>query len=176
MEHHEKSRALLRRDTLMEDFKQAISNCGLFQFEFTGYQFTWSNRRKDAANVQARLDRGFGNLALLQRWGNFTSNHLVAFSSDHHPILITSDNPQDANNSLPKGRRRFQFEEAWTTEVECSEVVCQSWQYTVSPIHNIANCASRLTRWSVQKFGQVPRKIKELWVRLGNLQSEPPSS
>ncbi|PQQ11174.1 uncharacterized protein Pyn_38806 [Prunus yedoensis var. nudiflora] len=124
---------------------------------------------------QARLDRGFGNLALLQRWGNFISNHLVAFSSNHPPILITSDNPHVANNRLPKGRRRFQFEEAWTTEADCSEVVRQSWQSMVAPIHNIANCASRLTRWSVQKFGQVPRKVKELRVRLGNLQSEPSS-
>ncbi|PQQ19681.1 uncharacterized protein Pyn_22612 [Prunus yedoensis var. nudiflora] len=100
----------------------------------------------------------------------------LAFSSDHHPILITSDIPHDAINRLPKGRRRFQFEEAWTTEAACNEVVRQSWQSMVEPIHNIANCASRLTRWSAQKFGQVPRTVKELRVRLGNLQSEPSST
>ncbi|PQQ13784.1 uncharacterized protein Pyn_00028 [Prunus yedoensis var. nudiflora] len=110
------------RGTLMEDFKQAISDCGLFQFDFTGYKFTWSNKRKDAANVQARLDRGFGNLSLLQQWGNFTSHHLVAYSSDHQPILVASENPQVGTLRLPRGRRRFQFEEAWTTEDECNEL------------------------------------------------------
>ncbi|PQP97888.1 uncharacterized protein Pyn_09536 [Prunus yedoensis var. nudiflora] len=100
----------------------------------------------------------------------------VAFSSDHHPILIASDNPQDAKNRPPRGRRQFQFEEAWTIDADCSEVVRQSWQHMVSPIHNLVNYATCLTGWSAQNFGQVPRKIKELRARLGNLQSEAPSA
>ncbi|KAI5344458.1 hypothetical protein L3X38_012335 [Prunus dulcis] len=105
------------------------------------------------ANVEAQLDRGFGNLALLQCWGNFTSHHLVTASSDHHPILIAFDSPQGANDRLPRGRRRFQFKETWTTEADCSEVVRQSWQTAMSPVYNLANCASNLMCWSARKFG-----------------------
>ncbi|CAB4304064.1 unnamed protein product [Prunus armeniaca] len=171
MECNEKSGSRLRRDVQMEDFKQAITDCCLFQFEFIGYPFTWSNKRKDTAHVEARLDRGFGNLALLQHWGNFMSHHLVAFSSDHHPILIASDGPQGDNARGPRGRRRFQFEEAWTTKFDCDEVVRQSWQSAVSPLSNIANCASNLSRWCARKGGQVPKKVKDLRLRLASLQS-----
>ncbi|CAL8993088.1 unnamed protein product [Prunus brigantina] len=102
--------------------------------------------------------------------------HLVAISSDHHPILIAPDNPQGVNARHPRGRRRFQFEEAWTTEVDCSEVVRHTWQNRVSPIRNIAHCASSLLRWSARKVGQVPKRVKELRFRLANLQSKEPSS
>ncbi|CAB4316864.1 unnamed protein product [Prunus armeniaca] len=151
--------------------------CGDFnEFEFTGYPFTWSNKLKDTAHVEARLDRGFGNLALLQHWGNFTSHHLVAFSSDHHPILIASDGPHGDKARGPRGRRRFQFEEVWTKEVDCEEVVRHSWQNAVSPLSNIDNCASNLSRWSAEKGGQVPKKVKELRLRLASLQSDEPST
>ncbi|XP_008227636.1 PREDICTED: uncharacterized protein LOC103327128 [Prunus mume] len=176
MECNEKSGSRLRRDAQMEEFKQAITDCCLFQFEFTGYPFTWSNKRKDTTHMEARLDRRFGNLALLQHWGNFTSHHLVAFSSDHHPILIASDGPQGDNARGPRGRRRFQFEEAWIMEVDCDEVVRQSWQSAVSPLSNIANCASNLSRWYARKGGQVPKKVKELRLRLASLQSYEPST
>ncbi|CAL8151990.1 unnamed protein product [Prunus armeniaca] len=176
MECNEKSGSRLRRDAQMEDFKMAITDCCLFQFEFTGYPYTWSNKRKDTAHVEACLDRGFGNLALLQHWGNFTSHHLVAFSSDHHPILIASDRPQGDKARGPRGRRRFHFEEVWTTEVDCEEVVRQSWQNAVSPLSNIANCASNLSRWCAEKGGQVPKKVKELRRRLASLQSDEPST
>ncbi|CAB4262986.1 unnamed protein product [Prunus armeniaca] len=111
----------------------------------------------------------------LQHWGNFTSHHLVAFSSDHHPILIASDGPQGDKARGPRGRRRFQFEEVWTTEVDCEEVVRQSWQNAVSPLSNIDNCASNLSRWCAEKGGQVPKKVKELQLRLASLQSDEPS-
>ncbi|CAL9001349.1 unnamed protein product, partial [Prunus brigantina] len=173
---HEKSGSRMRRDAQMEDFKQAITDCCLFQFDFTGYPFTWSNKRKDTAHVEARLDRGFGNLALMQHWGNFTSHHLVAFSSDHHPILIASDGLQGVNARGPRGRRRFQFEEAWTKEDDCGEVVRQSWLQAGSPLSNIASCASNLTRWCARKGGQAPQQVKELRLQLASLQSDDPST
>ncbi|KAI5343912.1 hypothetical protein L3X38_011788 [Prunus dulcis] len=49
-------------------------------------------------------------------------------------------------------------------------------QATVSPIYNLENCASDLMCWSARKFGQVPKKVKELRGRLANLQWEEPSS
>ncbi|KAK9938256.1 hypothetical protein M0R45_015006 [Rubus argutus] len=61
------------------------------EFSFSGYEFTWDNRRSGNANVKERIDRGFGNFALLQQWGGFTAHHLVAMSSDHCPLLIEED-------------------------------------------------------------------------------------
>lgn len=83
-----KSGDRLRMGSQLEDFKCVVSDCSLLQFPFIGYKFTWSNYPKNAANVQAQLYRGFGNLPLLQQWGNFTTHPSVAYSSNNHPILI----------------------------------------------------------------------------------------
>ncbi|CAL8134200.1 unnamed protein product [Prunus armeniaca] len=81
----EKSGPRLRSVGQIEDFQRAIDDCNLLSFDFVGHFFTWTNNRKNDAKVQARLDRGFGNLALLQQWGNFTIYHLSTYSSNHHP-------------------------------------------------------------------------------------------
>lgn len=83
-----KSGDRLRMESQLEDFKCVVSDCSLLQFPFTSYKFTWSNYPKNAANVQAPLNKGFGNLPFLQQWGNFTTHFSVVYSSNNHPILI----------------------------------------------------------------------------------------
>ncbi|KAI5338017.1 hypothetical protein L3X38_017288 [Prunus dulcis] len=80
-----KSGLRLRSVSQIEDFQRAIDDCNLLSFDFMDHFFTWTNNRKNYTKVQARLDRGFGNLALLQQWGNSTIYHLSVYSSDHHP-------------------------------------------------------------------------------------------
>lgn len=65
-----------------------MEDCGLYDFQFIGYEFTWDNRRVGKANVKEIIDRGFGNLELLQDWGGFTTHHLVTMVSDHCPLLF----------------------------------------------------------------------------------------
>ncbi|KAH0981058.1 hypothetical protein GBA52_008235 [Prunus armeniaca] len=79
----------------IEDFKRDVLDFQLLSFDFVGHPFTWKNNKKNEHNVQAHLDRGFRNLQLLPQWGNFTIYHLVAFSSDHYPLLIVT-NTQDS--------------------------------------------------------------------------------
>lgn len=43
--------------------------------------------------MSKRLDRGFGNKVFGNLFGPHTSYHLIAYSSDHHPILISVDKP-----------------------------------------------------------------------------------
>ncbi|KAK9905262.1 hypothetical protein M0R45_000373 [Rubus argutus] len=45
-------------------------------------------QRVGKANVKEIIDRGFGNLELLQDWGGFTTRHLVTMVSDHCPLLF----------------------------------------------------------------------------------------
>lgn len=70
------------------------------------------NGRKEGANVKARLDRGFGNSQLLHQWGGFMVHHLVAFSSDHQPILMVADSRAQQMANKPREPRRFFFEKA----------------------------------------------------------------
>ncbi|KAH0983546.1 hypothetical protein GBA52_010723 [Prunus armeniaca] len=98
------------------------------------------------------------------------------FNESHHEFHVLSDGPHGDKARGPRVRRRFQFEEVWTKEVDCEEVVRHSWQNAVSPLSNIDNCASNLSRWSAEKGGQVPKKVKELRLRLASLQSDEPST
>ncbi|CAB4298834.1 unnamed protein product [Prunus armeniaca] len=45
----------------IKDFQLVIDAYNLLSFDFVGHPFTWMNNRKDNANVQARLDRGFAS-------------------------------------------------------------------------------------------------------------------
>jgi len=51
-----KSQAL--RDVFCATFKE----CGLFDLGFSGYEYTWENRRGDAKVVEERLDRFCGSV------------------------------------------------------------------------------------------------------------------
>lgn len=119
----EKTGPVLRSQRQIDDFRRTVEECGLYEFAFTGYEFTWDNRREGVANVKARIDRGFGNLALIQKWGGFTTHHLVTISSDHCPLMIESEPPFNGNGGWVFGMRRFMFEEMWTTEVECGQLI-----------------------------------------------------
>lgn len=63
----ERSRPRFQSAGQIYEFQRAIGDCHLMPLDFVGYPFTWTNNRKDAANVQARLDRGFSNSSLCQQ-------------------------------------------------------------------------------------------------------------
>ncbi|CAB4299155.1 unnamed protein product [Prunus armeniaca] len=87
----------------IEDFKRDVLDFQLLSFDFVGHPFTWKNNKKNEHNVQAHLDRGFRNLQLLPQWGNFTIYHLVAFSSDHYPLLIVTNTQDSQVGRTPRG-------------------------------------------------------------------------
>lgn len=66
---HEKSGDIIPPQWQIDNFRRVVEECGLFQFSFSGFEFTWDNRRAGEDNVKERLDRGFGNLPLIQQWG-----------------------------------------------------------------------------------------------------------
>lgn len=153
-----------------------VEECGLYEFEFTGYEFTWDNRRVGDANVQARIDRGFGNLSLIQKCCGFTSHHIVAMVSDHCPLLIESDPPYNGRvDGL--GRRRFIFEEIWTMYEDCGKLIMQFWgaKSGISVVEKIKLVSVGLKDWEKEKFGSARKSIKELREELDGLQRQAPT-
>ncbi|PRQ43461.1 putative endonuclease/exonuclease/phosphatase [Rosa chinensis] len=125
---HEKTGDAIRPQRLIDNFRSALHDCGLYDFDFTGYQFTWDNRRIGTANVKERIDRGFGNLELIQKWGGFLCHHLVTMASDHCPILIENVAPMSEGGGVGRRPRRFIFEEMWSKEEECGQIINQTWR------------------------------------------------
>ena len=129
--------------------------------------------------MKARLDRGFGNLPLLQQWGGFTSHHLVSMSSDHCPLLIENDPILDGvGRGSGRRRRRFMFEEMWIQDEECGAVVSNGWNSLSREkvAAKIARVSEELNVWGKEKFGKVRRTVRELRGALDELQRLPQSA
>ncbi len=47
-----------RNEVQMQRFCSALTDCSLVDLGFSGWPFTWSNRRDGVAETWVRLDRG----------------------------------------------------------------------------------------------------------------------
>ena len=108
----------------MEDFRDAIHQCGFKDLEFIGPKFTWCNMQKGESRMYLRLDRALATLDLVDHYKEVKVHHLVESTSDHCALLIT-----DANvvQKYPN-RRRFLVEAMWTrSEEECKDIIQEVW-------------------------------------------------
>lgn len=78
-------------------FRDCIDANGLIDIGFSGYAYTWTNRRIGKENIQERLDRCFANGEWRVRFPNAFVNHLTCPplrpSTDPHKSLLTKSLP-----------------------------------------------------------------------------------
>ncbi|KAK9911294.1 hypothetical protein M0R45_035213 [Rubus argutus] len=161
----------------IKNFRKTVEECGLFQFAFTGFGFTWDNKRVGEANIKERIDRGFGNLLLLQQWGGFTTHHLVTMASDHCPLLIESDSGVSVTGGSNRRHRRFLFEEMWIQDDECGRVIGDGWKDlgNASTVAKLQQVAGDLRCWGREKFGKVRSQVIDLRREIDVFQRAGPS-
>lgn len=70
----------------MEGFQNALRDCDLKDFGFTGNKFTRATTRGDG--IKVRLDRALATQDWLDLFLRFRVVHLKLTSSDHIPILL----------------------------------------------------------------------------------------
>lgn len=108
---------------LLSGFIQATEDCGLIDFNFVGKQFTWERSCGSREWVEERLDKAFGTRRWLERLNQSRVLHLPRENSDHIPIFL------ELRRFIPITRdQRFRFENCWTREEECFEVIKSSWE------------------------------------------------
>lgn len=168
----------LRNARHIDDFRSTIEWCDLLEFTFTGYKYTWDNRRVGDANIKERLDRGFGNLALIQQWGGCCTHHLISSTSDHHPIIIENDLLASHGQLLDRRKQRFYFEEMWVSEADCRHIVENTWvhSYPNNVSGKLKLCSEHLATWHREKFGAIRRKIADLREKIDVLQRRWPTA
>ncbi|XP_057428231.1 uncharacterized protein LOC130721452 [Lotus japonicus] len=154
---------------------QACNECDFHDVGFSGYRFTWSNMREAPNTVEERLDFALANSAWSCMWPVTKVRHLINYKSDHCPIVLTFSSRR-GHRELAR-TKLFRFEELWLqSSDECSEVVAEAWSRTWSgdDLHGKFEAVSgALGSWGKQKFGDIPKKISDLKVRLQNLQRKP---
>lgn len=72
----------------MEDFRDCAAECGLADLGFTGYRYTWDNRRDGDANIQVRLDRAMCTDDFLELFPETFVEHIITEESDHIALLV----------------------------------------------------------------------------------------
>lgn len=72
----------------MNLFRDALRWCNLQDLGYEGFQYTWSNGRKNLDNVMERLDRALSNEEWKTLFSYYKVRHLPRIKSDHAPIVL----------------------------------------------------------------------------------------
>ncbi|XP_057438415.1 uncharacterized protein LOC130730423 [Lotus japonicus] len=149
---------------------QALQDCGLQDVGYSGYQFTWSNKRSIPNLIEERLDYALMNDSWKALWPVMEVFHLTRLSSDHNPILVSCGSTK--REVFRKQKRLFRFEEVRLHDSEeCAEIVAEVWSNGFQDVNSkITNVGKSLQLWGRLKFGAIPKKVSDLKVKLQNLQ------
>ncbi|KAL5571254.1 hypothetical protein UlMin_020851 [Ulmus minor] len=161
----------------IDEFRNAVDDCLICDLGFVGDPFTWCNNRPNDL-IYERLDRGFGNIDWVNRFPNTTVEHLEAVCSDHRPLLFSFGLSQGIVRCGRKKRfNRFHFEEAWSNDPGCGEVISSCWE-APSVLGSAASlrdkldwCGLKLQRWGRYNFKKLGSDIKLLRQKLSSLSS-----
>ncbi|KAK5824497.1 hypothetical protein PVK06_019272 [Gossypium arboreum] len=115
---HEKRGGRTKDERQMEEFRNALEDCGLADTSFKGKKFTWEMGNFADTNIRERLDRGVVNQERLNLFPEYEVQHLTHYFSDHCPVLI-----QTMSNVKSTGGNIFRFESWWVTEPSCEEII-----------------------------------------------------
>lgn len=93
-------------------------------------------------------------------------------ASDHSPIILsTAISPR-------KKKRRFSFEYMWLRELECTNIVEETWKRSYSGseafhlVSKLKHLAHDLSKWIKAHCGSVGKRIREMEQDLASLQKE----
>jgi endonuclease/exonuclease/phosphatase family metal-dependent hydrolase len=98
-----------RPERKMEEFRDTLSMCELYDISFCGLPYTWDNGHSGNANVRVHLDRAVADPAWRDAFDDASVRHLVSSQSDHCPILVELKK----DSWEQKKTRIFRYEIMW---------------------------------------------------------------
>ncbi|PNX68166.1 endonuclease/exonuclease/phosphatase family protein, partial [Trifolium pratense] len=146
-----------RANWLINGFREAVGDAGLFDLFMHGYQFTWFKSLGTNRAVEEKLDRALANDSWSQNFPNARLECLTATSSDHYPLWLVCE-PIQPTSYAP---RHFKFEMAWMEDPEFANFVRNRWStYNANDItHKLDACAADLSNWSKDHFHNLRKQI-----------------
>ena len=147
---------------------KAVEHCGLEDLNFQGYPYTWTNNQGGEDNLQERLDRFMANERWKETFGSSFVSHLEKRKSDHLPIML-SIRRNMREGAKVKRRKLFRFEELWTREEECGDVIDGAWIKGAEVRGNLARAAKDLEGWSQNRFGESAKELRSCKQQMGAL-------
>jgi endonuclease/exonuclease/phosphatase family metal-dependent hydrolase len=108
-----------RPENQMLAFRDVLETCGLVDLGFTGYPFTYDNKRSGNNNVQVRLDRAVADNAWRNIFVEAHVKHLVSPCSDHMPFVLCCEKESGPRIHVNNAR----YEMMWEREASLPERV-----------------------------------------------------
>ncbi|CAN6580853.1 unnamed protein product [Malus baccata var. baccata] len=128
LSNDEKEGGKYRSVASLRDFREFVARNDLMDLGYEGYPFTWRNNR-DLGPIQQRLDRGLASMGWQQLYPDTKIRHMVLEGSDHAMLGLTTE-----KDRIWKGKR-FMYEERWSKQPECRELVGEVWQVNYNGSH-----------------------------------------
>ncbi|XP_074267252.1 uncharacterized protein LOC141590575 [Silene latifolia] len=148
----------------MNNFRDAVDECGLRDLPYEGYDFTFDNGQVGDANRQCRLDRAMVNGTWSDTFPYAKLLHLDREWSDHAPIKVLLNGRGDSDGRAPK---RFRFEQIWVGQDGCEDAVKRAWNDgDFELMSTLQQCANELQNWKGISIGKVMRDLKLKRARL----------
>lgn len=164
LDSHEKTGGNVRSQLQLSLGRQVVANRNLTDLGFEGYKYTWSNGREEEANIQCRLDRALDNEEFINRFSPIKVFHLPRFGSDHAAILICLEHITRRDT---RRKRIFRFEESWTKETKCEDLVRQNWGRSSFPCAQKLDSIKHLgAAFGDHNLGEISKDIARIEIRL----------
>lgn len=141
---------------LISGFQETCYECNLRDLDLVGYPYTWEKGKGTSSSVEVRLDRALITQPWSELFPEAILENMEVTASDHYPLWL--------NLGVRKERRgtmRFRFENAWTREPMCKQVVRDSWGGVMvcSLRDKIKCCSTALAEWGQDLTGSFKERI-----------------
>ncbi|XP_074271491.1 uncharacterized protein LOC141595426 [Silene latifolia] len=151
----------------MNNFREAVEDCGLRDVDFEGYAYTYDNGQEEQANRQCRLDRALCNEPLLELFPRAKMQNLTREWSDHSPIMLRLNRREMGEKNFHK---TFRFEQIWVGEKGCEETVRNAWvDGGEDLVASLRSCADLLQKWNGNSIGKIVKDLNKKRRRLEQL-------
>lgn len=147
-------------------FSDWVNSNGLLDLGSSGPDHTWFVGDSQETFKSAKLDRGLANDSWRLRFEEAAVRVLPKVSSDHCPILISTN----GFAPIPRVLKPFRFQAAWLSQESFEEFILSNWSQEAPLVPFLKEFAKKLNLWSKEKFYNIFRKKSELWARLEGIQ------
>jgi hypothetical protein len=145
------------------DFKNCCSDLGLYDLNYTGCHFSWTNGR-----VWSKIDRVLTN----PFWSSFQSQVHIYFGnsrafSNHFPAIIR------LTYQHVRGKRCFKFFNIWANHDSFLELVADKWNLYVqrSPMFILCKKLKHLKKLNKLHFSHISKRVSRVEMELEAHQS-----
>ncbi|XP_074266422.1 uncharacterized protein LOC141589691 [Silene latifolia] len=150
----------------MNNFREAIEECGLRDAPWEGYSFSYDNGQVGEANRQSMIDRALISSSWLDLYPYAKLLYLNREWSDHAPIkLVLNHREMGAVKSS-----KFKFEQIWVGEDGCTEAIERGVERGRGDLPRMLEaCAQELGAWKRINISKIGRSIGKKLKQLGSL-------